>query len=131
MARVTAHNGDTHGTADGFTKYRFSGSPTDQFEHRGEVGELRTMTITVECVAEGFDQVNDGVRHQTKWKVLNATLGASVERPADPQLDFGDSDGEKSGEYGDYTDNQAEPDAGEQADEEPSNVVTPQFSSNA
>ncbi|MRH86037.1 hypothetical protein GFY24_00910 [Nocardia sp. SYP-A9097] len=102
MAKVINHNGVSGGTADGFTKYRFSGSPTDQFEHRGEVGEMRQMTVQVECVAEGYDAINDGVRHQTKWRVLNATLGETIERPEDPQLAF-DGDGE-DGEYGDYAD---------------------------
>lgn len=101
MAKVIAHNGVTGGTADGFTKYRFSGSPTDQFEHRGEVGEVRSMSVTVECVAEGYDQVADGVRHQTKWRVTNATLGDPVERPADPQLSFDEDD--QGAQYGDYS----------------------------
>ncbi|MGY4103456.1 DUF7171 family protein [Nocardia sp. R16R-3T] len=113
MAKVTNHNGDNHSTAEGFTKYRFSGSPTDQFEHRGEVGEIRRMSVTVECVAEGYDAINDGVRHQTKWKVTDATLGEPVERPTDPQLDFGDSDGE---DYGDYKDTST-PDTDEAEDD--------------
>lgn len=111
MAKVTTFNG-TNGTSDGMTKYRFSGSPTDQFEHRGQVGEVRVMQVTVECTAEGYDQVSDGVRHQTKWRVLEAALGAVVERPdVEPELPFeGEaSDGEN---YGDYTDeDQADADA--------------------
>lgn len=103
MAKVTSFNG-SHGTSDGMTKYRFSGSPTDQFEHRASVGEVRTMQVTVECTAEGFDAVTDGVRHQTKWRVLEAHLGALVERPdVEPELPFEGDAGEAEG-YGDYTD---------------------------
>jgi hypothetical protein len=125
MAKVTTFNG-TNGTADGMTKYRFSGSPTDQFEHRGEVGEMRVMRVTVECVAEGYDQVSDGIRHQTKWKVVNAEIGETVERPAgDPELPYeGDDDSADGGSYGDYTGGEtAASDGG-------SNVVTAQFSDN-
>lgn len=119
MTKVINHNGAPAGTADGFTKYRFSGSPTDQFEHRGVVGEMRQMTVQVECVAEGYDQVNDGVRHQTKWRVLNATLGAAVERPTDPQLEFPE-DGTEGQDYGDYSDDAPA--------EQPANVVPVSFS---
>lgn len=114
MVKVTTFNG-TNGTSDGMTKYRFSGSPTDQFEHRGQVGEVRVMQVTVECTAEGYDQVSDGVRHQTKWRVLEATLGAVVERPdVEPELPF---DGEASdGEtYGDYTGDEDQADADAEA----------------
>lgn len=87
-------------TAEGFTKYRFSGTPTDQFEHRPEVGEYRTLTVVVECVGEGYDLIADGKRHITKWRVLEATLGKRVDRSADePELpydnhddDYGDGD---------------------------------------
>ncbi|WP_282775814.1 hypothetical protein [Nocardia sp. CC201C] len=109
MAKVITHNGVKGGTAEGFTRYRFSGSPTDQFEHRGEVGELRRMTVTVECVAEGYDQINDGVRHQTKWRVLEASLGDPVERPADPELPFDDEDQAEGDAYGDYSEPDASP----------------------
>lgn len=122
MAKVTNHNGDKHSTADGFTKYRFSGSPTDQFEHRGEVGEIRRMTVTVECVAEGYDAINDGVRHQTKWKVTEATLGEPVERPTDPQLDFDDGKGEGE-DYGDYKDTST-PDTDDAPAEDDGTVVS-------
>lgn len=102
MPKVVTFNG-TNGTSDGMTKYRFSGSPTDQFEHRGQVGEVRVMQVTVECTAEGYDQVSDGVRHQTKWRVLEATLGAAVERPdVEPELPFAGED-EDQADYGDYT----------------------------
>lgn len=123
MVKVINHNG-TGGTAEGLTKYRFSGSPTDQFEHRGTVGEVRVMKVTVECVAEGYDQINDGVRHQTKWRVLEAELGTMVERPeSDPELPYDDEEGKS---YGDYTgEDQADTD-GEEPD--PDNVISPQFS---
>lgn len=106
MARVTNHNGDNHSTAEGFTKFSFRGSPPEQFEHRPEVGEIRTMSVTVECVASGYEQIQEGVRHKTAWRVTNATLGEAIERPADPSLfDGDDEDGANSAaDYGDYQD---------------------------
>ncbi|MFI7527530.1 hypothetical protein [Nocardia salmonicida] len=126
MAKVTNFNG-SHGTSDGMTKYRFSGSPTDQFEHRASVGEVRTMTVTVECTAEGFDAVTDGVRHQTKWRVLEAHLGALVERPdVEPELPFEGDAGEGEG-YGDYVD-EGQADGEDPGQEGDGAVVTKIFS---
>ncbi|MFE2995044.1 hypothetical protein ACFXG4_08535 [Nocardia sp. NPDC059246] len=111
MAKVTRHNG-TKGTAEGFTRYNFLGMPTDQFEHRPEIGEIRSMSVTVECTGSGYEQIAEGVRHKTKWKVTNATLGETIERPRDPELPFEDEDEDDSAtpgeartgaEYGDYT----------------------------
>lgn len=112
MPKVITFNG-TNGTSDGMTKYRFSGSPTDQFEHRGQVGEVRVMQVTVECTAEGYDAVSDGVRHQTKWRVLEASLGAVVERPdVEPELPFaGEDQDEDRADYGDYTGEEDQADA--------------------
>nr|WTA71291.1 hypothetical protein OHB51_35440 [Micromonospora sp. NBC_00855] len=129
MAKVTTFNG-SHGTSDGMTKYRFSGSPTDQFEHRASVGEVRTMQVTVECTAEGFDAVTDGVRHQTKWRVLEAHLGTLVERPdIEPVLPFDGEDGEDSEDpsYGDYTD-EGQADGEDPGDDGDGAVVTKIFS---
>lgn len=125
MAKVINHNG-TGGTATGMTKFRFSGSPTDQFEHRAKVGEVRVMHVTVECTAEGYDAINDGVRHQTKWRVLEATLGEPVERPGDPELPLYDHD-EDGQTYGDYTGEEDQADD-EPSDDEPAGTVTQIFS---
>ncbi|MGW4718310.1 DUF7171 family protein [Nocardia sp. NPDC004260] len=134
MAKVTTFNG-TKGTAEGFSRYFFRGSPTDQFEHRPEVGEVRVMSVTVECVASGFDQISDGIRHKSSWKVVNATLGEAVERPAgDPELPYeGDDDSADGSSYGDYTGGEvAEADADADADADAgSNVVTAHFSDNS
>lgn len=136
MAKVTTFNG-SNGTSDGMTKYRFSGSPTDQFEHRAHVGEVRTMSVTVECTAEGYDQVSDGVRHQTKWRVLEATLGTLVERPkVEPELPF-DSEDEDDTSYGDYTgeesqaDDEADPVDSAAAEAEPTGGTVTQIFSDA
>lgn len=125
MAKVTTHNGATGTTASGMSKYRFAGSPTDQFEHIPAVGECRTMKVTVECVAVGDELVVDGTRHVTKWRVLEAEPGTMAKRPDndDPQLPY-DPQPDDSGprpEYGDY----AEPDP----DEDDEGNVTPMFSS--
>lgn len=84
-AKVKKSNGEK-GTAEGFTKFYFSGTPPEQFEHKPEVGEQRTMTVVVECKHSGNEGTDKGVVHQTKWKVVNAEIGSLKPRQEDPAL---------------------------------------------
>ncbi|GGG04375.1 hypothetical protein GCM10007304_18110 [Rhodococcoides trifolii] len=114
MAIVKTNPNGDKSTVDGMAKYSFSGSPTDQFEHIAEVNEMRTMTITVICRASGKETIEDGERTHVKWRVVNAELGKSVDKPAaDPELDY---DGEGGGEYGDYTDSDSNSDSNSNTD---------------
>lgn len=129
MTIVRNHNG-TNDTAEGMTHYRFSGTPTDQYEHRFEIGEQRVMKVVVMCVGSGEDQISDGVRHLTKLRVVNAEIG-ELHKPATdhPEFDFNeDGDGDSAAAGTDYGDYPADSDTTET---EPSNVVTAEFSDNA
>lgn len=79
--KVSNNNGTTPGTDGTQTKYKFSGSPTSLFEHSPKVGEVRVMTITVECTSAGDEQIRDGVRHVANFAVREATLGRQTTLP--------------------------------------------------
>lgn len=94
-------NGDK-GTTEGMALYRFTGTPTTQYEHIPEPGERRTMTITVERSAVIEDEIKDGERTIVRWKVIEAELGKPVTKSSasdEPELDY---DSGANAAYGDY-----------------------------
>ncbi|QDH93207.1 hypothetical protein SEA_VERITY_52 [Gordonia phage Verity] len=90
--RVKNANGTRPGTDGDQIKYKFSSSPTGLFEHKPRVGEVRVMTVTVECTASGDEQIRDGVRHVANWAVRNAQLGRQTTLPDDDQQTAIDDD---------------------------------------
>lgn len=91
--KVTNANGTTPGTDGDQVKYKFSGSPTGLYEHRPEAGEVRVMTVTVECTSVGDEVIKDGVRHVSNWAVRAATLGRQTTLPDNPdQMSIDDVD---------------------------------------
>lgn len=102
-------NGDK-GTSEGMAVYKFAGMPIEQFELVPETGDTRVITVRVECVSVGTEQIKDGDRKFVKWRVVNAAIGRELpdEKPSDPTLPgMGDDDGANEA-YGDYTGNDDE-----------------------
>ncbi|QRY62711.1 hypothetical protein JVX90_00085 [Gordonia sp. PDNC005] len=133
MSKVEHQNGDSPKTStSGMFFHGYSGRPVDQYESpfgdddpRQHIGDTVVMTTRAELAAVVTDHIADGTRQTLKWKVIDSQVGKVVARSdgRDPNQtsidDIGDSD---SGEYGDYTPPQYDPDAHDgyppEADEE-------------
>lgn len=110
MAIVTNFNGTEDGTDGEMVKYSFSGSPAGQlFEHTPKVGEVRVMSVQVECTAQGDKATKDGSLPVASWKVTNAQLGREVvvvkkpDTDEDPDQISIDDVEDSAGDYGDDT----------------------------
>lgn len=73
--KVKPQNGTEPGANSDQVKYKFSGSPTDLFDHTPVAGEVRVMTITVQCTSSGDELIKDGKRHVANWAVRECILG--------------------------------------------------------
>lgn len=73
MAEVNTIDGESTGAR--LCKWKFTGSPEDMFEHHPRVGEIRVLTITVECTATGTEMLAAGTREFASFKVREANTG--------------------------------------------------------
>ncbi|QPO17132.1 hypothetical protein SEA_LILBEANIE_54 [Gordonia phage Lilbeanie] len=86
-AKVINMNGQPAGTDGTLTKYNFVGTPPTMYEHMPEVGEYRTMTVTVECTASGHKKKADGSYPAATWAIREAAIGREVDPPSDVDPD--------------------------------------------
>lgn len=107
MVEVNTIDGESTGA--GMSKWKFAGSPEDMFEHHPKVGEIRVLTVTVECTSTGTEQLASGTRDFSKWAVRESTVGnvgtlkgkkGPGEIPGQTSID--DELGDPREDYGDY-----------------------------
>ena len=85
--KVRNQNGAPDGNDGELTRYNFVGTPPTMYEHMPEVGEYRTMTVTVECTAAGHKKKADGSYPAATWAIREATIGREVDPPSDVDPD--------------------------------------------
>ena len=74
--KVTNANGTAPGTDTDMVKFAFSGSPTDLFDLAFEAGEVRVMTIMVQCTNGTHKRLTrDGTQLVARWAVREVTVG--------------------------------------------------------
>ncbi|TWS23197.1 hypothetical protein FK268_12825 [Tsukamurella sputi] len=75
MAEINTIDGESEGA--GLCKWKFAGSPEDMFEHHPKVGEIRVLTITVECTSTGTEKLASGTRQFANFKVRETNVGTA------------------------------------------------------
>lgn len=109
MAEINTIDGESNGA--GMCKWKFAGSPEDMFEHHPKVGEIRVLTVTVECTSTGTEKLSSGTREFANFKVretntgtvgtLKGKKGTSTEIPGQTSIDD-ELDGAPRADLGDY-----------------------------
>lgn len=108
MAEINTIDGESTGA--GLCKWKFAGSPEDMFEHHPKVGEIRVLTITVECTSTGTEKLSSGTREFANFKVRETNTGTvgtlkgkkgTGEIPGQTSIDD-ELDGKPRAELGDY-----------------------------
>lgn len=108
MTQVNTVDGESTGA--GMCKWKFAGSPEDMFEHHPKVGEIRVLTITVECTSTGTEKLTSGTREFANFKVRETNTGTvgtlkgkkgTGEIPGQTSIDD-ELDGEPRADLGDY-----------------------------
>lgn len=111
--KVRNQNGAPDGNDGELTRYNFVGTPPTMYEHMPEVGEYRTMTVTVECTAAGHKKKADGSYPAATWAIREAAIGKQVDPPSDVDPDQITTDEvieEIENENGDDTPDEISPD---------------------